>query len=112
MQAAEMAFAVPQVILHRAARMADRRELYGMGAEKVAAATEAWTAMALEAMRVNQELSLSAMQSFWWPWLGSRNPGRQLHQATMDILGAGMAPVHRRAVANAKRLARARRRRA
>jgi len=41
-QAAEMAFAIPQVLAHRAARMADRKELYTMGAEKAAAATEAW----------------------------------------------------------------------
>lgn len=111
-QAAEMAFAIPQVLAHRAARMADRKELYTMGAEKAAAATEAWTAMALEAMRVNQELALSAMQSFWWPWLGRKSTSRQLQRAASDILGAAMAPVHRRTVANAKRLGRPRRRRA
>lgn len=109
--AAEMAFAVPQVILHRTGRMADRNELYAMGAEKAAAATEACAAMALEAMLVNQQLALSAVQAFWWPWLG-KSARRELNQAALDILGAGMAPVHRRAVANARRLRRVRRRRA
>lgn len=122
-QAAEMAFAAPQVIAHRTARMAlggltpsarDRKELNAMGAEKAAAFVESWSAMALEAMRINQQLTLSAMQSFWFPWSGTRSRrsvSAQLDQAADAMLRVAMAPVHRRAVANAKRLGRPKRKR-
>ena len=80
-----------------------------MGAEKFAAFGEAWTAMAAQAVLENQKLALSFMQSLWFPWIRSR-PSRGTNQAALRILGKGLAPVHRRAVANAKRLGRARRR--
>ena len=63
-----------------------------MGTEKVAAFNEAWNSMALEAFRANQRLTVSFMQ------------------AALGIFGKGMAPVRRRAVANAKRLGRLKRR--
>jgi hypothetical protein len=113
----ELGVAVPQVIAHRVARMAiagaspsarDRKELRRMGTEKVAAFNEAWNAMALEAFRANQRLTLSFMQSLWFPWIHPKR--RQLSNAALGILGKGMAPVRRRAVANAKRLGRVKRR--
>lgn len=70
-----------------------------MGAEKIAAATEAWSAMALQALVENQKLGFAFMQSFWSP------------NAALRILGKGMAPITRRASANAKRLGRPKRRR-
>lgn len=79
-----------------------------MGTEKVAAASEAWNAMALEAFRANQRLTLSFMQSLWFPWVHPKR--RRLSNAALGILGKGMAPVRRRAVANAKRLGRIKRR--
>ena len=85
-QSFELGMAVPEVIAHRMARM-DSKEFQRMGTEKVAAFTEAWTAMAIEAM--------------WSPWL---HP-----DATLRILNAGMTPIRRRAVANARRLRRRRR---
>jgi hypothetical protein len=122
-QAAELAFAVPQVVAHRATRIAmagaspsarDRREFRRMGTEKVAAITESWNAMAMQAFLANQQLALSYMQSLWFPWLGpkpsAKSASRQMTKAALGILGEGMAPIHRRAVANAKRLGRARRR--
>jgi hypothetical protein len=120
-QAAELAIAVPQVIAHRVTRMAiggaspsarDRKEFHLMGAEKVAAFYESWNAMALQAFRANQRLAISFMQSFWYPWVGSkpsvRRTSKQLSNAALGILGQSMAPIHRRAVANAKRLGRTR----
>ena len=81
-----------------------------MGSEKIAAFNEAWTAMAFEAVRANQQLTLSFMQSLWFPWKARRkSAARQLSDATLGILGKGMAPIRRRAVANAKRLRRTRR---
>ncbi|HEX6155391.1 MAG TPA: hypothetical protein VFZ54_05155 [Burkholderiales bacterium] len=102
---------MPQVIAHRLARMGDRKEMHLMGAEKVVAATEAWSAMAAQAMVENQKLALSMMQSFWFPWMRRGSASRQLNAAALSILGKGMAPISRRAVANAKRLGRPKRRR-
>jgi hypothetical protein len=111
-QTLALGVAAPQVIAHRVARMAiagaspsarDRREFHRMGAEKIAAVNEAWGAMAVETFRANQQLTLSFMRSLWFPW--------QMSNAALGILGKGMAPVRRRAVANAKRLGRPRRRR-
>jgi len=117
-KAAELAFATPQVIAHRMLRMAnagsspsvrDRREFQRMGAEKTAAFIESWNAMALETLRAHQALSASFVQAFWSACLQTRpsvGTAMQWHNASLRILGKGMDPVHRRAVANAKRLAR------
>jgi len=123
-QAAELSLAVPQVVAHRIARMAaggtspsarDRKEFHAMGAEKIAAFTESWNAMALQAVWESQRMAWSAMRSLWFPWHGTRTTARrerrQVRNAASGILRAGMAPVHRRAVANSKRLGRAKRRR-
>ena len=101
-EAVKLGVAVPQVMAHRIVRLGDRKEFYRMGAEKIVAFNEAWTAMAFEAFRANQRLALSFLQSPWFP---------QLTDAALGVLGKGMAPVRRRAVANAKRLGRPRRRR-
>lgn len=81
-----------------------------MGAEKLAAAGEAWNAMAVQAVLEHQKLALSMMQSFWFPWLRPKSASRQSSDAGLRILGQGMNPVRRRAVANAKRLRRGKRR--
>ena len=81
-----------------------------MGTEKVEAVNEAWAAMATQAFAENQKIALSLMQSFWFPWSRPaptlKSVARQLNSAAMGIFGAGMAPVRRRTVANAKRLGR------
>jgi len=107
-QSVALGFAVPQVIAHRMARMGDQKEMQRMGTEKFLAAGEAWNAMALRAMLENQKLALSFVQSFWFPWMRRPAP-RQLSDAALSVLASGMAPVSRRAVANARRLARPRR---
>ena len=81
-----------------------------MGMEKILAANEAWNAMAVQVLVENQKLALSAMQSFWFPWLRRPSASTQLRNAALGVLGKGMAPVRRRAVANAKRLGRSKRR--
>jgi hypothetical protein len=118
-KAAELAFAAPQVVAHRVTRMAiagpalserDRKEFQRMGAEKTAAFSEAWNAMAKQALHSNHALTMSLVRSLWSPSLhGKPSAGAvaaQLHNAALAVLGEGMAPVHRRAVANARRLAR------
>ena len=118
-QTVDLAFAVPQVVAHRVARMAaagtnpsarDRRELYRMGTEKISALNEAWSSMALETWLANQRFALSFMQSLWFPWLQPKSRAN-LSNAALDILASGVTPIRRRAVTNAKRLGRSRRRR-
>ena len=98
LQAFELGMAASEVIAHRMAR-ADHAELQRMGTEKIVAANEAWAAMAAQAFLENQKLALTFMQS-------GRLPSKQVNAAAARILGKGMAPVRRRAVANAKRLRR------
>lgn len=118
-KAAELAAAVPQVVAHRVARMAvagptlserDRKEFYLMLAEKSAAFAQAWQAMATQSVRANQALTASLLRSISSP--SRRNKpsvqkmAAQLQGAALDMFDKGLAPVHRKAVANAKRLAR------
>jgi hypothetical protein len=101
-QATELAIAVPQVMAHRLTRMAlagatpsarDRREFHGMGQEKLTAFWQSWFAMGWA--------TTQAMQQSWIAMLsGARVPLIDTH----SILSRGMAPVHRKATANAKRL--------
>jgi hypothetical protein len=118
-KAAELAVAVPQVVAHRVARMAiagptlserDRKEFNLMVAEKKTAFAQAWQAMATQTVHANQTLAASFFRSMWsptgWGKPSVGNVAAQLHGAALVILDKGMAPVHRKAVANAKRLAR------
>jgi hypothetical protein len=122
-QASELLVATPQVVAHRLGRMAlsgpkpslkDQREFQRMSAEKIAAFGEAWQAMTLQMLKSNQQLAASMMRS-WWPAAAVRRganaaakarPAVDWQGAALDILGQGIRPVHRRAVANAKRLSR------
>lgn len=84
-----------------------------MVAEKVAAFSQSWHAMAVQAAVSNQALALSFFKSFWSPF--GRKPSvasasSQIQRAATNVLSKGVAPVHRKAVANAKRLARTPRR--
>ncbi len=117
-QAIEMAVAVPQVIAHRTLRMAqagsspsarDRREFWTMGFEKAVAFNQSWFEMFAEAGRIQQRMALSMMQAFWFPWLNamptlSAMQGRW-RNAAFDVAAKGVGPIHRTAVANARRLA-------
>jgi len=111
-------WAAPEVVAHRVLRMwlaggtpsrRDRAEFNRMSTEKVAAFYESWNAMFLEMYRASLQLALS---SIWWPWspAPSRKTSARLSahagRAVTAMLGAGIAPIRRRAVANAKRLRR------
>ncbi len=112
-----LALAAPEVIARRTLRMwlagphpskRDRDEAFAMTAEKIAAFNESWTAMWLEAMRASMRLAWSP---WWWAVTPARAAARlRAHgvRTMQDVLGAGLVPVHRRAVANAKRLRKAR----
>lgn len=119
----ELAIAVPQVIGHRVARMAlagpvlsarDHKEFSGMVAEKQVAFMQSWMAMWAHAMQAQQRLALSLWQ-VCWPTPGGAHPGQTLLQAgeawqraSLGVIDKGLAPVHRKATANARRLARTR----
>ena len=117
-KAAELAAAVPQVVAHRVTRMAisgpklsarDRKEFELMVAEKHAAFGESWNAMA-NGTAAHRDLTASFYKSFIALARGKKpsaaRSAAQLHRAALGVLGKGLAPVHRKAVANAKRLGR------
>jgi len=88
----------------------DRSEVYLMGFEKIAAFYESWTAMSIEMLRVNLEYCFLPAQYFCQGLPATRRSSHaaaaQFQRAALAVLGAGVAPIHRRAVANAKRLSR------
>jgi hypothetical protein len=103
-QASELAVAVPQVVAHRLTRLAlagpqpnarDRREFHVMGQEKVHAFWQSWFAMGWALLEASQLAWVALLQ-------GARVPMLDTHR----ILSHGLAPVHKRATANARRLAR------
>ena len=107
---AELGFAAPQVIAHRLTRMAlasptlsarDRKEFTGMILEKQAAVAQACIGMFVEGFRFQQQLALSLLTA-----ATPRMHAARARSASSHIAIAGLAPFHRKAVANAKRLAR------
>ena len=105
-QATELALAVPQVMAHRLTRMAlagsspnarDRKEFHGMGQEKMVAFWQSWFGMGWAAVQMWQKAWLAGL-------MGARIPALDMTR----IWSQGLAPVHRKATANAKRLARTR----
>jgi hypothetical protein len=100
-QAFELSLAAPLVIAQRMSRMMaagpalsarDRREFSLMGTEKVLAFQQACAAMWTQALFSQFALARSM------PTMMSRE--------ALKVMSAGLAPVHRKAVANAKRLSR------
>jgi len=119
---AELALAVPQVVAHRLLRMAhagphlsarDRKEFARMIAEKNSAFGESWNAMALQALQSHRTFAAALALAATPPRSTRASPAAHalaahLQEAALAVIGKGLAPVHRRAVANAKRLARTR----
>lgn len=121
-QTLELSLAAPQVVAHRVARMAaasiaptlsdrDRREFTRMGSEKLQAMQESWMAMGLQAWRAQFTFAQAWTSDLTRLWMGGApfmrwpDAGPWMRLST-QMLGAGMAPVHRRAVGNARRLGR------
>lgn len=113
-QSAELAFAAPQVIAHRVSRMwmagtapsaRDQHEFYTMGTEKIWAFYEAWQAMTYEMGRNNMYFMMKLMN----PWECCKASGVFhpfiMQDMMLGVMNKGMTPVRKRAVANAKRLA-------
>ena len=106
----EVASAAPLVVAHRLGRMAsagartdprDRREFAGMVTEKQLAWMQSWFAMSVELLRLQQR---------WWLSVWLRGPsGFDVRgaAATWRVADRGLAPIHRKVLANAKRLSKA-----
>ncbi|QXZ09544.1 hypothetical protein KUF54_16285 [Comamonas sp. Y33R10-2] len=101
-----ISMAAPQVIQHRLTRMAlsgpvlsarDQQEFTRMVQEKQAAFSQAWWTMGAEMFTVQQQMCQAWLQN---PWAAGRNL-----PAAMDKAAAkSLAPIRRKAQANAKRL--------
>ncbi len=123
-QATELMLATPLVVAHRLGRMQaagsrpsarDQREFQLMGSEKLAAFGESWNQMALQMLKSNQQLTRAWMSAWLRPaGLPTRattirslaRAAAQMQGSAWRVIGSGLAPVHRRATANAKRLGR------
>src|ERR1017187_744305 len=114
----ELALSVPQVVAHRVTRMTlagpklsdrDGKEFQMMGNEKHAAFARAWSDMAMHAFRANQAVTASMLRFFFTPFsyktASAASAAAQVRNAAIGVLGKGLAPIHRKAVSNAKRLA-------
>jgi hypothetical protein len=82
-----------------------------MGAEKVAAFYESWSGVWIEMLGLNLEASRTLVSLWWSTWTGTRRSARlaspYASRAAIAVLSRGVRPIHRRAVANARRLRRA-----
>jgi hypothetical protein len=117
-QMAELSFAVPQVVGHRVLRMAtagsnpsarDRKEFALMGNEKIHAFMQSWGAMWVQMVRIQLSMAQGLAATAWAPFLGRRGSfdvSRHAASAAAQLMAAGLAPVHAKAVANSRRLAR------
>lgn len=123
-QATELMFSTPQVVTHRLARLMtpgagvgrrDQREFHRMSAEKFAAFGESWNDMALQILKANQQMARAFMFGSWFPVRASSGAGlyqsfycaaAQMQSSTLQVINSGVAPVRKRAVANAERLRR------
>jgi len=107
---AELGVAAPQVVALRLTRMAlagpalnarDRKEFTGMVVEKQVAFARSWMDMFVEGLRMQQQLVLSMLSA-----ATPQQRAARARTAVARMASAGIAPIHRKAVANAKRLAR------
>lgn len=116
----ELGVAVPQVVAHRVMRLAlagpvlsrrDQKEFSGMVLEKQMAVVQSWQAMFAPSLRLQ-----GALVSAWLRALAPATPAvrgsqaralsRALGEAALAVADQGLRPMHRKATANARRLAR------
>lgn len=112
---AELWLATPQVMAMRISRMMaaghkptakDRAEMRRMGNEKLVAFSQSWLAMCMSWWLMPLRLAPAFAQSLA---AGPRSHGglqQAMTRASNAWLSAGIAPVHRTAVANVRRLGR------
>jgi hypothetical protein len=119
-QALELSIAAPQVVAQRVTRMAlagaspsarDQKEFKQMSDEKVTAFYESWTAIWAQMYKSQFAIAQTMMSAVTTAMVAGKQPSAAstlsaLSRETSKVLSAGIAPVHRKAVSNAKRLSR------
>jgi len=113
----QLTMAVPVVVAQRVTRMAlagavpsasDRREMKSMSQEKVAAFSESWHGIAAKMAQAYLNFGFDLMRLAWSPWHQSGDLAKaateRFNNAASTSLDGSLAPLRRRAVANAKRL--------
>lgn len=117
-QATQLAIAVPQVVAYRVSRLMlaganpsahDRDEFTLMGVEKWSAFIESWLAMTTHILQAQQQMAMSVLRALANPFAFSNSTlllghSQELPQLALGVVSSGLAPVHRRAVENARRL--------
>lgn len=116
-QALELSVAAPQVVAERLTRLAlsplnpslrDHDEFMRMGSEKVEAFQQSWMAMWSQAWQAQLDVIDSVSKASVALAKGQGPDAGELMMAmpgaAAQVLSAGLAPVHGKAVANARRL--------
>lgn len=112
-QIAEINAVVPGIVSHRLMRLAwtgavpsraDRSEFSRMSREKCQAVSLSAVAMTAFAMQQQMAMAQSFMQAMWAPWMGGAHSSIPAAYPVAAMLSAGLAPYHRIATANARRL--------
>ena len=117
-----LGIAAPLVIAHRTSQITahgtqpnarERAEMQRMVSEKMVAFTNAWVAMGTQAMSAQQSIATAWLRACMTPWgtAGAQGLAAAMQGAALGVAAGGIAPIHRAAVANAKRLGSATRRR-
>jgi len=118
LQSAELAEAVPQVLSNRIAQIAspglqpsmeDIVELNRMWSEKMLATVASWSEINSECLCYQEKVMEATAKSSSNPWMMPQaflvSSMMFAPSAVMGILGRGLEPVHKVAMANAERLA-------
>ena len=113
-QIAEINAVVPGIVSRRVMQVAwagaspsrsDRTEMSRMSSEKWQAASQSMMAMTTFAMQQQMAMTQSFWQAVWAPWMGLPvSRGLPASNPVAGMLSAGIAPYHRIATANARRL--------
>jgi hypothetical protein len=118
-KAFELSMAAPQVIALRSLMMlgpanaGTAQEMVRMSAEKVQAWQESMAAIGVQVQRAQLDAMRQWLSAWSAPWqLRLHVPGAdaaKLQRTAAQVIHSGLAPVHRRATANARRLKRKKR---
>ncbi|MCR2745873.1 polyhydroxyalkanoate granule-associated phasin [Limnobacter parvus] len=119
-QALELSIATPQVVAQRLTRMAfagpnmsaqDQKEFKQMSDEKVTAFYQSWNAIWVQMFKSQFALAQVMVSTFTAAAVAGKSPCVTSAISAMSnevnkIMSAGIEPVHRQAVSNARRLSR------